>query len=63
MRLWGRNPLDILIFAESLTCKGCANEITQQIGRKTYRLCNLGRKHGHRCKRYSEQRGSGWDRQ
>ena len=51
MRLYGRNPLDILLEREARTCKGCVHEI-EVFGRHG---CIKGKKHGKRCRLYVER--------
>ncbi len=51
MKIYNRDPLDILIDIESRTCKGCMHEIILF----DRRHCTKGKKHGRRCKTYFNQ--------
>lgn len=55
VNLYGRNPLDLYLWAESFTCKGCAHEARQHIGGDVHVYCGLGKKYGQRCKHYAER--------
>ena len=43
-----RDPLDVLLAAESMTCKGCIH--AKIMFEKKY--CSKGKKFGKRCKKY-----------
>lgn len=48
---YSRDPLQILLDRESVTCKGCIHIKIAW----TMQLCDLGKKFGKRCKKYIEQ--------
>jgi len=49
------NPLDILIFRESKSCKGCKHHQNLTLLGHVYELCALGKPFGKRCKKYQEK--------
>jgi len=49
-----RNPEELLLRAEAQTCKGCAHESSVMIAGERYGICEKGKQHGRRCRRYEE---------
>lgn len=55
-----RDPLEQLLRAESVTCRGCTNQIHHELLGTTITTCSLKdadgrpRKHGRRCKDYDD---------
>lgn len=50
-----RDPLDILIFRESKTCKGCKHELEGVAWGERVTVCTKKQQHGKRCKHYEEK--------
>ena len=51
---YSRDPLEQLIYKESLGCKGCKHRKTIPMFGSIYELCELDKKVGKRCKNYTE---------
>lgn len=55
-----RDPLDILIAEEAMTCRGCAHEHAQVLWGHAIKICikvmenGQRREHGKRCRDYRE---------
>ena len=55
-RLLYRNPLEILLAEEARTCKGCQHEEVVFVVGQQNKICANGKKHGNKCRSYSESR-------
>lgn len=52
---YSRDPLEQLIYKESLGCKGCKHRKTIPMFESIYELCELNKKIGNRCRNYKDE--------
>lgn len=47
-----RDPLNVLMAREAISCKGCRHEVCYRVWGETVRICARGKRHGRRCRSY-----------